>query len=162
MTEKKWHAVSVPPVEAVETLSGPAVQKIESSTQMTFPTMSSEVIFLTTETHFDAAHRLLNYDGKCSQLHGHRWVVKAEFGPFTEDDLDASGIALDFKDIKKDLNAIVDVYDHEYLNDFFALPSAEKIALEIFGIMKRSYDDLYAIDLFESPESKCRVMRNGS
>jgi len=23
--------------------------------------------------HFDAAHRLVGYDGDCSKLHGHRW-----------------------------------------------------------------------------------------
>ena len=128
--------------------------------QMKFPTMCNEVIFLTAEVHFDAAHNLVNYTGKCSNLHGHRWVVKAEFGPFTEDELDKSGIALDFKDIKKDLNDIIDVYDHQYLNNFFDLPSAEKIALQLFRTMKSLHKDLYAIDLFESPESKCRVMNN--
>ncbi|HJJ43606.1 MAG TPA: 6-carboxytetrahydropterin synthase, partial [Methanocorpusculum sp.] len=25
------------------------------------------------ETHFDASHRLMHYEGKCSRLHGHRW-----------------------------------------------------------------------------------------
>jgi len=130
--------------------------------QMQFSTMSNEVIFLTAETHFDAAHNLVHYEGKCANLHGHRWVVKAEFGPFTEGDLNSSGIALDFKDIKRDLNALVDVYDHHYLNNFFTLPSAEKIALQIFRTMKKLHEELYAIDLFESPESKCRVMNSDS
>ena len=27
---------------------------------------------------FDSAHFLKDYDGKCANLHGHRWVVEAE------------------------------------------------------------------------------------
>ena len=30
---------------------------------------------LKTEFSFDAAHRLVGYDGKCKQLHGHIWRV---------------------------------------------------------------------------------------
>ncbi len=26
--------------------------------------------------HFDAAHQLPNYSGKCANLHGHRWEVE--------------------------------------------------------------------------------------
>ena len=131
-------------------------------TLFSMQTANNEQIFLTAEGHFDAAHNLVNYVGKCSDLHGHRWVVKAEFGPFTEDELDESGIALDFKDIRLKLGAIIDLYDHKYLNNFFDLPSAEKISLQIFRSMKRFYPDkLFAIEVFESPESKCRI-QNGS
>ena len=30
---------------------------------------------LTTEHSFDSAHFLAGYDGKCGNLHGHRWRV---------------------------------------------------------------------------------------
>jgi len=121
---------------------------------------NDEQIFLTAEAHFDAAHNLINYEGKCSNLHGHRWLVKAEFGPFTEMDLDPAGIALDFKTIRKDLNDVVDAYDHQYLNNFFGTPSAELIGLTIFRAMKKIEPTLFAIELFESPESKCRIELN--
>ena len=29
------------------------------------------------QAHYDAAHFLRNYEGKCSRLHGHRYVVEA-------------------------------------------------------------------------------------
>jgi len=120
--------------------------------------MSEEEIYLRTEAHFDAAHNLVNYEGKCANMHGHRWVVKAEFGPFYEEELDAAGIALDFKDVKRDLNKLVEKYDHTYLNNYFDLPSAEKIALQLFRSLKQLYPTyLYAIEVFESPESKCLV-----
>ena len=32
---------------------------------------------LKTESAFDAAHFLSDYDGKCENLHGHRWRVIA-------------------------------------------------------------------------------------
>jgi len=128
--------------------------------------MNNEQIFLTGEGHFDAAHNLVNYVGKCAQMHGHRWVVKAEFGPYTEVELDQAGIAVDFKAVKKVLNDVIDPFDHEYLNNFFERPSAELIALRIFRDMKQiirasaelsATAKLYAVEVFESPESKCRV-----
>lgn len=35
---------------------------------------------LIAEGHFDSAHFLHGYDGKCENLHGHRWRVVATFG----------------------------------------------------------------------------------
>ena len=34
--------------------------------------------FIQAEDHFDAAHFLAGYEGKCRNLHGHRWRVVAE------------------------------------------------------------------------------------
>ena len=31
--------------------------------------------YITTETSFDAAHFLKDYEGKCKNIHGHRWRV---------------------------------------------------------------------------------------
>ena len=31
---------------------------------------------LTTKHHFDSAHFLKGYDGKCSNIHGHRWFIE--------------------------------------------------------------------------------------
>ena len=33
---------------------------------------------LKTEASFDSAHFLSGYDGKCSNLHGHRWRIFLE------------------------------------------------------------------------------------
>lgn len=63
---------------------------------------------------FGAAHRLPNYDGPCSRLHGHNWVMEVGItGPVGID----TGMIMDFKDLKNVINeAVVNYMDHHYLN----------------------------------------------
>ena len=65
--------------------------------------MSDFVFTVSAKAHYDAAHFLRNYDGKCSRLHGHRYVVEAAV---QATELDDSGIAFDFVDLKKALGGI--------------------------------------------------------
>ena len=68
---------------------------------------------VTREIHFCYGHRLLNYDGKCRNLHGHngRAVVTLE-GPA----LDPLGMLVDFTHIKGVLQKwIDDTIDHKML-----------------------------------------------
>ena len=69
---------------------------------------------LTVKSHFDAAHALRGYPGECRKLHGHTWDVEVTVAGETLDDV---GIVYDFKSLKDDLNAVLDEYDHAYLND---------------------------------------------
>jgi len=71
--------------------------------------------------HFDAAHRLPNYNGKCASLHGHRWEVEVEVKGQSDP---VTGMLIDFTIIKH----IIDQYDHKHLNDFIENPTAENIA----------------------------------
>jgi 6-pyruvoyltetrahydropterin/6-carboxytetrahydropterin synthase len=94
------------------------------------------------QAHYDAAHFLANYDGKCSRLHGHRYVVEAAVQTA---ELDDSGIAFDFADLKGLLKALADELDHRNLND---LPqfhevetSAENQAKYFFDALKRCLPD---------------------
>lgn len=66
------------------------------------------------QAHYDAAHSLPNYEGKCSRLHGHRYVVEAAV---QSADLDASGIAFDFADLKGLLRELAGELDHQNLNE---------------------------------------------
>ena len=45
------------------------------------------------EEHFDAAHYLPNYHGKCERLHGHRFKVVARFGATKLDGPSSENIA---------------------------------------------------------------------
>lgn len=90
------------------------------------------------KAHYDSAHFLRNYHGKCERLHGHRYEVEAAF---TFDDLGPGGMAYDFTDAKRILREIADELDHQNLND---LPpfrevesSAENQARFIFDEVKR-------------------------
>lgn len=82
---------------------------------------------------FAAAHRIIGYQGKCEELHGHNFFVEAFF--FGEK-LDSSGLLIDFKILKEYLKDVLDNLDHKYLNDipFFAerASSAEYIAMYLF------------------------------
>lgn len=90
------------------------------------------------QAHYDSAHFLRNYKGKCERLHGHRYVVEAALAT---DELDASGLAFDFVDVKGTLRELADELDHEHLNEIPPFteiePSAENQARYFFDEMKR-------------------------
>lgn len=70
------------------------------------------------------AHSLkLDYKSKCSNLHGHNWIV---YIYLHAKELDNNGMILDFTVIKK---RILDKLDHKNLNEIFDFnPTAENIA----------------------------------
>ena len=84
-------------------------------------------------TDFASAHSLRDYPGDCSRLHGHNWQVEVMVSSQV---LDESGIAIDFREIKKQTKAVVKRLDHQYLNEinpFDVLnPTAENIAKYLF------------------------------
>ncbi|MDE7324884.1 MAG: 6-carboxytetrahydropterin synthase, partial [Lachnospiraceae bacterium] len=56
---------------------------------------------LKTSASFDSAHFLHEYKGKCANLHGHRWVIEAEFsGGHLKEEGNFRGMLIDFGDIK--------------------------------------------------------------
>lgn len=89
------------------------------------------------QAHYDSAHFLRNYHGKCEKLHGHRYVVEAALAT---EKLDESGLAFDFVDIKRELRALADWLDHENINDLEPFteiePSAENQARWFFDKLK--------------------------
>ena len=81
------------------------------------------------------SHRLtLDYESKCSNLHGHNWIVTV-FCKSKE--LDKNGMVCDFTIIKK---AVHDKLDHSNLNDILPFnPTAENIAKWICGQIPQCY-----------------------
>ena len=87
---------------------------------------------LTSKVEIDSSHYLRNYDGKCADLHGHRWVVEVTVESVTDDaidSLDNTGMLLDFGVIK----SLINEYDHKNLNDMPEFedinPTAENLAI---------------------------------
>ena len=81
------------------------------------------------EFGFEAAHRLPNVpDGhKCGRLHGHSYRVEVR----VRGDVDsASGMVIDFAEIKAAFAPLDDQLDHRYLNEVDGLdnPTAENLA----------------------------------
>jgi len=112
---------------------------------------------VSSQAHYDAAHFLRNYQGKCAKLHGHRYVVEVAVRLETLDD---SGIAFDFADLKTVLRALADELDHENLNELPQFEgietSAENQARHFFEALKERLPEpaasglLYA-RVWESP-----------
>ena len=105
--------------------------------------------------HFDAAHFLKGYRGKCENVHGHRYEVAAYV---LADKLDETGIAYDFTGLKASLKNILSRYDHTCLNKIPPFdkinPSAENIARTIYEELKPVVKgaELNAIEVWESPD----------
>ena len=77
------------------------------------------------QAHYDAAHFLRNYQGKCERLHGHRYVVEVAL---QTEELNEAGIAFDFVDVKRELRELADGLDHVNLNELPAFRDVETSA----------------------------------
>lgn len=84
---------------------------------------------VTVEQTFAAGHALRNYHGKCENTHGHNFRVRVTI---QGEKLDETGLLVDFLDVKREMQKVIDRLDHQFLNDlkpFETLnPSAENIA----------------------------------
>jgi 6-pyruvoyltetrahydropterin/6-carboxytetrahydropterin synthase len=113
---------------------------------------------ISVEQHFDAAHYLRGYRGKCEAMHGHRYRVVVRVQSAELNDI---GLAYDFKELKEHLSGVIDRFDHTCLNDVPPFdkqnPSAENIAADIYkGIKARLAGapvTLVNVEVWESPEN---------
>jgi 6-pyruvoyltetrahydropterin/6-carboxytetrahydropterin synthase len=110
------------------------------------------------ERHFDAAHYLREYNGKCENLHGHRYKVVANLKAEKINDI---GLAFDFTILKKSVDEILERYDHTCLNDidpFTSInPSSENIASTIYSeltlLLGENTAEIESIEVWESPDA---------
>jgi 6-pyruvoyltetrahydropterin/6-carboxytetrahydropterin synthase len=86
---------------------------------------------------FSSAHCLRKYKGRCENLHGHNWKVRAAF---YGTELGDTGMLIDFTDIRMHLNKIINYLDHKFLNEIVPFdrvnPTAENIAAFVLGELK--------------------------
>lgn len=85
---------------------------------------------------FSAAHMLRDYKGKCENLHGHNWKVEVSV---SSKKLDRLGMVIDFKELKRGLNSVLEELDHKNLND---LPYFKKVNPTSENIAKYIYDKM--------------------
>lgn len=107
------------------------------------------------ETNFSSAHHLLNYRGKCENMHGHNWKVEVTA---RGENLDKSNILIDFKVLKKITNELMEYLDHKDLNELAEFknesPSSEFIAKFIYVKLKEKMNQIYRVDVWETPTSR--------
>jgi 6-pyruvoyltetrahydropterin/6-carboxytetrahydropterin synthase len=109
------------------------------------------------EQHFEAAHYLRGYKGKCENVHGHRYAIKVRL---KATNLNKIGLVYDFSDIKGYMRAILGRFDHSLLNDFAPFdsinPSAENIAKTIYDELKSKMAGepvtIAAVEVWENPQ----------
>ena len=119
--------------------------------------------------HFCYGHRLLNYSGKCRQLHGHNGKLEVTM---RRDSLDKLGMVMDFEDIKLTVQKWVDTeLDHKtLLNEKDPMvkvlrdmgepivtikgnPTAENIAQLIFDQAKKMKLPIVSVRIWETVNS---------
>ena len=90
------------------------------------------------EQTFAAGHALRNYKGKCENVHGHNYRVLVTV---RGEQLDSIGLLVDFVDVKKLINRVVDRLDHQFIND---LPPFDEINPSAENMAKYFYDEIAA------------------
>ncbi len=113
-------------------------------------------IFIT--THFSGGHHLRAYPGNCENPHGHNWKVKVTVRAHR---LDHLGMGIDFKELKRAVNTLIDELDHHDLNEHPAFrdknPSSEHIAMFLFHSLKEPLHtdryDLFSVEVRETDTS---------
>ncbi len=131
--------------------------------------------FLKTESAFDAAHFLKDYDGKCRNIHGHRWRVVAEIkGEKLSEDTQNRGMLVDFSDLKAALKNACDEWDHSLIYEEGSLkektiealmeenfnmkkvafrPTAENFSEYFYKILSEKGFDMHRVEVYETPNN---------
>ncbi len=131
-----------------------------------------------TSASFDSAHFLYGYNGKCSNLHGHRWEVSVEISAEKLiADGEKRGMICDFSDIKSALKEIADFHDHALIyengtlkettikalndEDFRLIsvefrPTAENFAKYFYDILKNKGFSVLEVVVYETPNNSAR------
>ena len=113
---------------------------------------------LTIKGHFDAAHFLRGYQGKCQFLHGHTFFYEVQL---EGNKLDELGMLIDFVEVKKILKEVVEEgLDHKFLNEVFPFtelnPTAENLAKVIFEKLTWQFMDpvkIKQVTIWESQDA---------
>lgn len=124
---------------------------------------------ITRRFEFDAAHRLMGYDGPCSNIHGHHYVAEITVEGY-DDTLDSMGMLIDFKHLKAIGDWIDAKWDHALLLNpddkmviptriyymFERNPTAENMAMELCYHAKKilEVEDVKVVNvrLYETPD----------
>jgi len=78
------------------------------------------------EFKWEMGHRLPEHFGQCKNIHGHSYKMLVEF----EGELDENGMVIDYYDVEKIVNSIIEKLDHAFLvnkNDKLTIEFLEKL-----------------------------------
>jgi 6-pyruvoyltetrahydropterin/6-carboxytetrahydropterin synthase len=93
--------------------------------------------------YIDCAHYLPGHP-KCGELHGHTYKIEVVI-----EGENREGMVIDFADMKKRINEVLNGYDHKSLNDFLNYPSVENICEMLHQRLKSKLDFPFTIRVWE-------------
>ena len=104
---------------------------------------------------FSASHQLRLYDGALEPLHGHNWVLRVTVGATQ---LDGIGVVMDFHELERLVDAIIEPMRDRHLNDLApfaaANPSAENIGRHVgAAIGLPAGIALASVEVWETPDN---------
>ena len=117
------------------------------------------MLTITKDFAFDASHSLRNPKwsreineetyGKCINLHGHTYKLSV-----TLEGTEENGMIINFSKLKEIVNReIIEKFDHQNLNNFYALPTCEIMVKDIFMRLRLFLNGLNyrlkRVDLYE-------------
>jgi 6-pyruvoyltetrahydropterin/6-carboxytetrahydropterin synthase len=134
--------------------------------------------YLKTSAAFDSAHFLSGYNGKCANLHGHRWTIEVQAASAKLNETGkCRGMVIDFGDLKKAVRKLADDFDHAVIYEKGTLkentikafheenfrliavpfrPTAECFAKYFFELLSEEGISLKSVTVYETPEN-CAV-----
>ncbi len=131
------------------------------------------MFYLKTEHSFDSAHFLQGYEGKCSNIHGHRWKVVAKAcGDKLSEEKQTRGMVMDFKDFKETVKNLCIEFDHALIYESGSLkettvaalndegfrlipvpfrPTAENFAFYFYNKIRENGINVHRVEVYETP-----------
>jgi 6-pyruvoyltetrahydropterin/6-carboxytetrahydropterin synthase len=135
---------------------------------------------LKTSAAFDSAHFLAGYNGKCANIHGHRWTIEAEVRSETlTEEGEKRGMVIDFGDLKKAVRGLADSFDHTLIYETGSLrektlealseegfkltevpfrPTAENLAQYIYDLLCEKAYAPVSVRVYETPVNSAEYM----
>lgn len=100
---------------------------------------------------FEASHQLsgLPPDHPCTRLHGHGY----EFEVVVMGDPDDRIMVIEYGELDAVVDNVLERYDHRHLNDFLPQPTAEAIAIDIWGTLERLLPEVARVRVWETERS---------
>jgi 6-pyruvoyltetrahydropterin/6-carboxytetrahydropterin synthase len=118
-----------------------------------FESRQQPFVTISKSMSFAAAHQLPHHLGKCESWHGHEWVIEISIRKRIDP---ATMMVMDFKDLKVAMKThIIDVLDHNTINDIIAIPTAENILVWCWErlMFDAKLKGILQIKIWESPDS---------
>ena len=107
------------------------------------------IVHLTRVFNFDMAHVLLNYPGKCKNIHGHTYKLEVTVKgiPDNENNSKKKGMLIDFSDFKKLIHdSIITVWDHALMIHSDSDPV-------LLNALKNNYDKIIMVPFQPTTEN---------